>query len=76
MMQHGRRKKTTAATTGDHGSGADYKDVNALKAYVNETGKIVPCRITGGSSKFQREVARAIKRARFIALMPYCDSHR
>lgn len=77
MTQHNRRKKvhTQTQNTG-HGFTVDYKDVNMLKGYVNETGKIVPCRITGGSSKFQRAIARAIKQARFIALMPYCDSHR
>jgi len=53
----------------------DYKDLNTLKAYVTETGKIVPSRITGTKSRYQRQLATAIKRARFLALLPYSDSH-
>lgn len=53
----------------------DYKDLNTLKNYVTETGKIVPSRITGTSVKYQRKLAVAIKRARFLALIPYCDRH-
>ena len=53
----------------------DYKDLNTLKAYVSETGKIVPSRITGTKAKYQRQLATAIRRARFLALLPYTDSH-
>lgn len=53
----------------------DYKDLNTLKAYVSETGKIVPSRITGTKAKYQRQLAVAIKRARYLALLPYTDSH-
>ena len=53
----------------------DYKDLNTLKAYVTETGKIVPSRITGTKSRYQRQLATAIKRARFLALLPFSDSH-
>lgn len=53
----------------------DYKDVQTLKSYITETGKIVPGRITGTRAKYQRQLARAIKRARFLALLPYCDRH-
>lgn len=53
----------------------DYKDLNTLKAYVTETGKVVPSRITGTSARYQRQLARAVKRARFLALLPYSDSH-
>ena len=56
------------------GAGApkiDYKDVKLLQRYVSERGKIVPSRITAVSAKKQRELARAIKRARFIGIMPY-----
>ena len=53
----------------------DYKDVNKLKAYVSGTGKIVPSRVTGTSAKYQRQLSTAIKRARFLALLPYCDRH-
>lgn len=54
----------------------DYKDVNSLKNYVTETGKIVPSRITGTPARIQRKVAQAIKWARFLGLLPYCDNHR
>ncbi len=53
----------------------DYKDLNTLKNYITETGKIVPSRITGTKAKYQRQLATAIKRARYIALLPYTDSH-
>ena len=54
----------------------DYKDLQTLKNYVGETGKIVPSRITGTKAKYQRQLATAIKRARFLALLSYCDSHK
>jgi len=53
----------------------DYKDLDVLKAYITETGKIVPSRITGTSAKYQRQLATAIKRARYLALLPYTDQH-
>lgn len=49
----------------------DYKDANFLLKFVNEQGKILPRRITGTSTKFQRKVAQAVKRARHLALLPY-----
>ena len=54
----------------------DYKDLEVLKGYVSETGKIVPSRITGTKAKYQRQLATAIKRARYVALLPYTDSHQ
>ena len=54
----------------------DYKDLETLKAYVSETGKIVPSRITGTSAKYQRQLTTAFKRARFLALLPYSDAHK
>jgi small subunit ribosomal protein S18 len=54
----------------------DYKDINLLKNYITESGKIVPSRITGTSAKYQRQLSTAIKRARFLALLPYTDSHK
>ena len=54
----------------------DYKDLDTLKAYVSETGKIVPSRITGTKAKYQRQLATAVKRARFLALLPYTDGHK
>ena len=53
----------------------DYKDLDTLKQYVSETGKIVPSRITGTKSKYQRLLATAVKRARYLALLPYTDAH-
>ena len=53
----------------------DYKDLDILSQYVTETGKILPSRITGTKPKYQRQVATAIKRARYLALLPYCDRH-
>ena len=54
----------------------DYKDLATLRNYVTESGKIVPSRITGTSAKFQRQLATAIKRARYLALLPYTDLHK
>ncbi|HLS85846.1 MAG TPA: 30S ribosomal protein S18 [Burkholderiales bacterium] len=53
----------------------DYKDVELLKDFISETGKIIPARITGTSAGYQRQLADAIKRARFLALVPYTDLH-
>jgi small subunit ribosomal protein S18 len=53
----------------------DYKDLETLKQYVSETGKIVPSRITGTKARYQRQLATAVKRARFLALLPYSDAH-
>ncbi|QDQ25691.1 30S ribosomal protein S18 [Chitinimonas arctica] len=53
----------------------DYKDVSLLKDFINENGKIIPARITGTKARFQRQLSDAIKRARFLALMPYTDKH-
>lgn len=54
----------------------DYKDLDLLKQYVTETGKIVPSRITGTSAQFQRKLAQEVKRARYLALLPYSDAHQ
>ena len=54
----------------------DYKDIETLKAYISETGKIVPSRITGTKARYQRQLAKAIKRARYLALIPYTDAHK
>ncbi|GBE10303.1 30S ribosomal protein S18 [bacterium BMS3Bbin12] len=53
----------------------DYKDIATLRQYITETGKIVPSRITGTRARYQRQLARAVKRARFLALLPYTDQH-
>ena len=54
----------------------DYKDLELLKAYISETGKIVPSRITGTKAKYQRQLGKAVKRARYLALLPYTDFHK
>jgi small subunit ribosomal protein S18 len=53
----------------------DYKDLGVLKQYITETGKIVPSRITGTKAFYQRQLSSAIKRARYLALLPYTDQH-
>ena len=53
----------------------DYKDLGTLKQYITETGKIVPSRITGTKALYQRQLSSAIKRARYLALLPYTDQH-
>ena len=53
----------------------DYKDLDVLKEYISETGKIVPSRITGTKARYQRQLTTAVKRARFLALLPYTDRH-
>ncbi len=53
----------------------DYKDIELLKGFITETGKIVPSRITGTKARYQRQLATAIKRSRYIALLPYTDQH-
>jgi small subunit ribosomal protein S18 len=74
-MQNYRRKKTCRFSS-ETSSEIDYKDIYMLKNYISETGKIVPSRITGTQARFQRQLAKSIKLARFLALLPYCDSHR
>ena len=82
--RRGRRRSVAAFHAGARSSAAsppkawrsiDYKDLATLKGYVTETGKIVPSRITGTKSFYQRQLATAIKRARFLALLPYTDQH-
>jgi small subunit ribosomal protein S18 len=53
----------------------DYKNVDLLKDFINENGKIIPARITGTKTGFQRQLSTAIERARFLALLPYTDLH-
>lgn len=70
------RRKKMCRFNADGANEIDFKDVNMLKNYISETGKIVPSRITGIQTRFQRQLAKAIKHARFIGLLPYCDSHK
>jgi small subunit ribosomal protein S18 len=53
----------------------DYKDLNILKEMVSENGKLIPARITGTKTRYQRQLSVAVKRARFLALLPYTDLH-
>lgn len=53
----------------------DYKDLATLRSFITESGKIVPSRITGTKARYQRQLSRAIKLARYLSLLPYCDQH-
>ena len=72
-MAFNRRRKFCRFKSGEEQ--IDYKDLQTLKAYITESGQIVPSRITGTSAKYQRQLAEAIKLARFLGLLPYCDQH-
>jgi len=74
MSRHFRRRKFCRFTA-EGVSEIDYKDINTLKQYVGESGKIVPSRITGTKARYQRQLAMAIKQARYLALLPYTDNH-
>lgn len=65
------RRRKTCPFSGDNAPKIDYKDVRLVSRYISERGKIVPSRITAVSAKKQRELAKAIKRARFLGLLPY-----
>ena len=54
----------------------DYKDIDTLRDFISENGKIIPARLTGTRAIYQRQLNTAIKRARFLALVPYTDQHR
>jgi len=69
------RRKKFCYFTSNKINDVDYKDVHLLKKFVTENGKIVPSRITGTKARYQRLLALAIKRARFLALLPYTDKH-
>jgi small subunit ribosomal protein S18 len=65
------RRKKTCPFSGPNAPKIDYKDVRMLQRYISERGKIIPARISAVSTKKQRELAQAIKRARFLGLLPY-----
>ncbi|MEM1243920.1 MAG: 30S ribosomal protein S18 [Pseudomonadota bacterium] len=69
------RKRKRCRFTSQGVAEIDYKDIEVLRAFITETGKIVPSRITGTRAKYQRMLADAIKKARFLALLPYTDRH-
>lgn len=68
------RRRKTCPFTGANAQVIDYKDIKLLQRYVSERGKIIPSRITAVSMKKQRELSKAIKRARFLGLLPYVVS--
>lgn len=70
------RRKKFCAFSAKETEEIDYKDLDTLKDYIMESGRIVPSRITGTSARYQRQLSRAIKLARYLALLPYCDTHR
>jgi len=56
-------------------SQVDYKDIGILKDFITENGKLIPARITGTKARYQRQLSTAVKRARFLALLPFTDKH-
>ena len=74
-MSRNFRRKRFCKFTAEGVKEIDYKDINTLQNYLTETAKIVPSRLSGTKARYQRQLAIAIKRARFLALIPYCDSH-
>jgi len=75
MARFFRRRKFCRFSAED-AQAIDYKDIPMLKNYITESGKIVPSRITGTSAKYQRHLATAIKRARFLEWLPYTDANK
>ncbi|TAK92078.1 MAG: 30S ribosomal protein S18 [Burkholderiaceae bacterium] len=69
-----KRKRFCRFTVGNVAQ-VDYKDLDTLKDFIQENGKIIPARLTGTKAIYQRQVDTAIKRARYLALVPYCDNH-
>ena len=68
------KRRKTCPFKGERIKDIDYKDVKLLMRYISERGKIVPSRITSTSQKAQRRLSREIKRARFLALLPYVNN--
>ena len=69
------RRKKFCRFTAEGVEEIDYKDLATLTAYITETGRIIPSRNTGTKARYQRQLTRAIQYARYLALLPYCDSH-
>ena len=74
-MSRNFRRRKFCRFTAENVKEIDYKDIVLLKSYSSEAEKIVPSRITGTKAKYQRQLAKAIKRARYLALLAYCDQH-
>lgn len=69
------RRKRVCKFTSEGIDTIDYKDLNLLKQFIGENGKIVPSRVTGTRARYQRQLSVAVKRARYLALLPYTDQH-
>ncbi|OUV02546.1 MAG: 30S ribosomal protein S18 [Betaproteobacteria bacterium TMED82] len=69
------KRKRVCRFSGKNPEVVDYKNVELLKDFVSETGKIIPARITGTSAKYQRQLTLAIKRARYLGLLSFTDNH-
>ncbi|QNV46604.1 30S ribosomal protein S18 [Acinetobacter baumannii] len=70
------RRRKFCRFTAENVAYIDYKDIDTLKQYITENGKIVPSRITGTKARYQRQLALAIKQARYLSLIPYTDNHK
>ncbi|MDB6096674.1 MAG: ribosomal protein [Francisellaceae bacterium] len=75
MNRFSRRKKSCRFSE-KNANPIDYKDLDTLQDYISESYKVVPSRITGTSHRYQRQLAKAIKLARYLGLLPYTDRHR
>ena len=75
MINRYKRRKRYCRFTAEGITDIDYKDLSLLKSFITETGKIVPSRITGTKARYQRQLTTAIKRARYLSLLPYTDRH-
>lgn len=69
------KRKKFCRFTAENIEWIDYKDIDLLKEFVSDTGKLIPARLTGTSAKYQRQLGTAVKRARFLALLPFTDNH-
>jgi small subunit ribosomal protein S18 len=69
------RQQRTCRFTANQVDQIDYKDIETLKSFITEQGKIIPSRLTATKARYQRQLTTAIKRARFLALLPYTDKH-
>ena len=74
-MARSTRRRKVCKFTAEGITDIDYKDLGMLKQYVLENGKIVPSRVTGTKARYQRQLSKAIRRARYLALLPYTDRH-
>ncbi|HFB6172674.1 TPA: 30S ribosomal protein S18 [Neisseria gonorrhoeae] len=76
MARQSFKRRKFCRFTAEKTQEVDYKQVDLLKDFISENGKIIPARITGTKASYQRQLAVAVKRARFLALLPYTDQHK